>query len=84
MFSGVKFNNVRYKMFYERERIYKSELGNHHLEFCVNLTMLARELQVDEARLLAFLDAHTALSIIRKAVIHELKEGVPHQAHEVK
>lgn len=58
-------------MFYEKERIYKSELNNYHLEFCVNLTMLARELKIDQSILLEFLDSHTALSIIRKTIVAE-------------
>lgn len=58
-------------MFYEKERIYKSELNNYHLEFCVNLTMLARELKIDEGILLEFFDSHTALGIIRKAIVDE-------------
>lgn len=61
-------------MFYERERIYKSELGNNHLEFCINLTMLARELKIDENALLEFLDSHTALSMVRRAIVNELKD----------
>ena len=59
-------------MFYEKERIYKSDLGNHHLEFCVNLTMLARELGIKEKELLDFLDSNTALSIVRKAIKSKL------------
>lgn len=61
-------------MFYERERIYKSDLGTNHLEFCVNLTALARELNIDQKSLLEFLDTHTALSIIRKAIVSEMEQ----------
>ena len=61
-------------MFYEKERIYKSDLGTNHLELCVNLTALARELSIDQKSLLEFLDTHSAMSIIRKAIVSEMEQ----------